>query len=325
MRCRLSLIITVCLTALTCAAAPPAPATSATATSATAPATQAAAQRLINLAPRLSNADPATRSFDTLVTLGPDLLGLSIRAIYQAPDRYACYVFDPSDGTPIVVVADNKLLAYDPADGVLLWGNNASAKLTLEFAEKKLNLDFDYNAHEKPPAKSCNFVIDIKSLAQAPAESQVRPGPGRTSVLRRISKRGTIMQFLIDVDASPPVQQVRMMSPDGRIALAIDPVRLNQAIDPRLFSMPSRKSLEKDFVVKDVPGEGIFAQLKGAKSQLQALMIPLAQKDAELRAKIDKAMPHLIDWAQVAKNDKIMAPKLRTLFHYAMPSTQPAE
>jgi hypothetical protein len=327
MRSGLSFIIVVWLTVLVCAAAPPAPPAPSAPPAPPATATQAAAQRLIDLAPRLTNADPVTRSLDAVVTLGPDMLGLSIRTIYQAPDHYAWYVIDPSDGTPIVAVADGKLVAYDPADGVLLWGNNASARLTLEIAEKKLNLDFGYDAREKPPPKPWNIVMDIKSLAQAPARSEVRsvPGPGGRSILRRISQRGNILEFLIDADASPPVQRVQMISPHGQLILAIDAVRLNQAIDPRLFSMPSRKALEKDFVVKDLPGDGVFAKLKGLKSEIQSLTIRPAQKNPWLRAKFEKDVPNLIDWAKAAENDKIMAPKLRTLFRVAMPSTQPAE
>jgi hypothetical protein len=277
---------------------------------ATGTATAELARRLSALVPVLDTADASIHSLDASVTVGTMLV---IRAVYQAPDRFALYLIDRHDDTPIAVAADQKLLVYDAPDGALLWSGNASSTLALKNGGKNIALNVGFHTNNKKPPTPFSYVLEMKTLLNAPGEA--RPQVTKLEDGRRmlhVQREHGEMQFLIDPQRAQACRRVRYVNLKGMTLFMIDHIRVNQAIDPKLFAMPPRPRLDENFTVEDWPGNGIFQSLGGMTAFIQLVTVRLSQHDTKERARIDKLFR--IDWENVAASDRTIAPALRKIF-----------
>jgi hypothetical protein len=308
------------LSAAACAsAAPPAP---------PAATTQSLEQRMIDLAPVLSIDDPRTKSLDVqakIDTGGPQFFA---RALYEAPDRHAIYFSDPRDGTPLCIVAEDRLIIYDPIDGVLRVAEKMSGALTLAVLDGKLNLNFGFQPLDKQPWA---IKFDVPSLLENVRTTAVEDLGGGIYGLRQRTPSGRLLYAAIDPRRPCPYLRLEMLSGE-KGGLFIDPIRRNEPIDPAAFDVPSNAQLGRRMPVKPFPGDGFFGRIRASHAFMQILSARFAVDDPQLRANLGPNEAARIDWAKVKANDAKFAPVLRELFPLATaapsggaaPATKPA-
>jgi hypothetical protein len=283
-----------------------------------APATaQSLEQKLIDMAPVLSSGDKAIQSLDLQVVLSlPQGPPLSIRTLYKAPDRFAAYVCDARDGTPLFAAAQGRMLMYDPGEGALRETKSAPQ---FEFVQKeKLSLNFGWSA-DKPPS----VLMDLSSLIRAAVKSSARELGGGRYLLTQTTRRGNVQESEIDQARAFGFTRVRLVN-----AMELYPLRVNEPIDESLLSLPPAEKLQSEFTVLTWPAPIAEANAQGIQAFAQLAVIRMAALNPQEQAKLGQKLPG-VDWEKVRSNDARYAPRLRELFPGAMvaepASTKPAE
>lgn len=289
----------------------------ATAAVAAPPATtQSLEQRMIDLAPVLSIDDPQTKSLDVQMVIGGGKQQMMVRALYGGDGESALYISDPTDGTPLLVIAGGRLIAYDPIDGVLRTADNASASLHIRQEGKEFKFDIGFAARrsDKPP-KPWTMKVDLASIVKRSDRSDVQDLGGGTYGLRQRGEK-SILYAAIDPERSCPYLRLEITDGKGE-GIVLDPVRRNEPVDPSAFAPPTRDELAKRIPVREWPGDGILARAEGMQAMMLIILARIYADDPKMRAELRQNWVTRVNWAKVKENDEKFAPILGELFPLA--------
>jgi hypothetical protein len=278
------------------------------------PTTQSLEQRMIELAPMLSIDDPQTKSLDVQMVMNTGTTQMLFRGLYEGPDRHAIYISDPRDGTPLCIVVDDRIIIYDPIEGVLRVAENGTASLELKAQDDELHFNFGF---DRKSQKSWLIAIDLASIVRGGQGSAVEDlGSGIYGLRQRGSEEASQLYAIIDPRRTCPYLRVELIR-DGKPAITIDPLTRNEPIDQTAFSIPSNQKLAEHIPIEPGMANGILAVARGPQVFAQILLARIAPDDHVLRANLDRNWPIRVDWEKVRKNDARFAPILRELFPLA--------
>ena len=167
------------------------------------------AEQLIRLAPTIECPAGLYRNAEIGGYMdGSNSLSFVFRVRYQAPDNFALYIADSSDGTPLVVYNNKQLFVYDATVGALLYLSDASFRYTFHFAEGTFIHKFFFGRSTEP----CKILVDLKSLYDRQSDGDVvaRVDDGKFRLTRRLPE-GMSFVSLVDPSRRCPFMQIALM------------------------------------------------------------------------------------------------------------------
>jgi hypothetical protein len=260
---------------------------------------------LIKLAPVIDSSDRALRSIEVRGSIKGDSTHLRFRAIYRAPDQHALLLADASDGTPLVFVAERRMLIYDPVRPAVLRMEHARSTLILRSKgdAPRLNYSFGASTHDGEPSE---LVLDLRSICGLPAvEERVVEDANGGYRLFRTDAEGVTTACSIDPRRKTPCASLKVF-PKGHLepSVFIDRIEVDGALRDEDFRFPETARLAGKIAVKDWPGDGVWDALGEVPSMIRAYEARLGANHPGMRKSVRFAALKGIRWDQVRENDR---------------------
>jgi hypothetical protein len=288
-------------------------------------ASEPTADDLIKLAPVLDSSDPKCRSIEFSGCMkGGDGVLLKFRSTYLAPGQHALFFSDGFDDTPILLVADRKIMFYDPVIPAILLSDNISLITSVKAEGEKLKLDWDF---QKSKAKTERIKtdllrVDLKSILDGDTDREViKTGENNYRlILAKQAKEPCWVEATFDITKPSPCTSIRMIERESHEAVfCFDRIILNGNVGGEEFRFPAKDRLPEHLKVKDWPGDGFLANLGGLAMVTRACYARAGANHPSVRKSIK--LPGLwgIHWDQIKANDAKYSAVLKRLIPSADP------
>ena len=261
---------------------------------------------LISLAPVIDIADPQCNSAEISASIrggvGENRIDLRFRAVYAKPDRYALVVSDGSDATPLLWLAGDNAILYDPTRPAVFWLANAKPLFFVRLCDEKLEFGFAVGM------SAANIQCDVKSiLAVSRRNSTVERTAQGSYRMALTSWHGDYRVATIDPASASPYRRVEIFVPGQSYAqFSLDRMSTNENVDEKDFQFPERAALAAHVNIQDWPSGNVIDAVNGPAIVYRAIFARLAMRASNVRDLIPE-----IDWDQAAENDRVYSKAIR--------------
>jgi hypothetical protein len=234
---------------------------------------------------------------------------LTFRAIYRAPDKYALFVNDGLDGTPLLFASDRKMFIYDPVQPTVVYTTDTGIDLSMR--QEGDTLIFRCGTTKN---KASNVLLDVKSFFSGPGKNDkiVKVGD-RKYRLTRTTERGNFWVASIDLEESCLFTKIELIEQGCTESfLCINKICINGIIKDDQFAFPKKERLAERISVIDLPDDGLQKHLN-AMTLMRASYARAAAAQPGLREAIKPPVFSGIDWDRVKENDKKISQVLRDI------------
>src|SRR5262249_50118052 len=228
------------------------------------------------------------------------LADLMFRAIYRAPDKYALFINDGADGTPLLFASDRKMFIYDPIRPAILYCTDVGIGFTFRQEGDRLRLRW-----AGAQVEASNVLLDVKSVFGAPIGTDwVVKIADRKYRLTRTSERGNLLVASVDLAESCPFSKLEFIGQsDDNFLISIDKCTINKRIEDVQFAFPKKERLAEQIRVIDWSGDSSLKRHDEMAAIMRASYARAAATQPELGAVIPLPGFSEIDWERVKMND----------------------
>ena len=277
--------------------------------------------------PKLGLEEKGVTNFSFRGVLAPEQFKLAFAVTARQTSDVSMTVYDPRDGTPIIVGRGKRLLIYDPMSAEVMLAT-AWPGLKLELvppppgsapdAQSRLNVWFGFNT----VASNSVTVADLKGLlGHASAKYELRPsGADGALSLAGFTKDDSRIVFRIEPGrADGPFAQMEVYSKEqgDKPFLRVDDIRVNTSLEDDVFRFPEEAVKASGLSIRELKADGFFGCMMDMGRIGKALMVRfgLSSLDAKERdALARKLMLGTVDWNGVRQRDAAMSQALRRIF-----------
>lgn len=280
----------------------------------------------IQKTPVLSLKTRGVNSYQLKYALQIEDVLLGIRVYAEKPDHYTFVLFDPSDGTPIMVGYDNKVMFYDPTnDEILLMDGHPLFQVKLEGRKpskedqstRSLTVKFGFSDKANPDDPK---VIDLPSLLDFGHTKNVvkRIKNGNYIVAAKDEKGYLTIAYVEDAANRPRLRGVGLYSPDQKSPmLSFTDIQWNEKIPRMLLSFPDKKLRASGLKIHHVDKEesaSYFGMAKLYKAILARFVVSTGIVDMGKANEFEKLFKTAVDWKRIKARDKEVSTKLKSIF-----------
>jgi hypothetical protein len=273
---------------------------------------QRSAEELIRLAPTVKSGDPKFNRIEIGGYIdGQDFMHLLFRVQYRAPDRYALFVADGDDKTPIICFNNSQLLMYNAVDSFVLYLSNASFSYTLGFMEGKFSHRFLIARSDEP----CGILFDVKSLydRQGLGDAVARTGGGPFRLTRKL-EGGKSFVSLVDPSRRCPFTEIALMKVDSdEPFLLIRELSVNEDARWVWPAFPRKDVLAGRLELKDWSSDAKFGESAVLEFMARSLLARPAIRYKAARQSYEQQFGVRNDWNKVEENDRRLSRSIREL------------
>jgi hypothetical protein len=217
---------------------------SAVAVAADPPTTQPTADELIRLVPKVSLNDPLFKTFHlNMEVRAGKMNGQKWEIFYERPDRFSFLMSDLKDGTPYVMMVNEKVLLYDAIQQTVILGR-ADAN-SIQIVNRAGNhLDFHWVFDATP---TNDLEIDVNSFFSGIACTVSGERDG-TFKLSGVSTKGTEIVAYIDRSKPCPCTRLELGAGEKEPILRFD-LAANETTPAFAWRFPTSKSFDQKLSV----------------------------------------------------------------------------
>ncbi|GAB4278660.1 MAG: hypothetical protein Kow0029_22130 [Candidatus Rifleibacteriota bacterium] len=258
--------------------------------------------------------DIAALKIDMKMNL-PLPMQIVVQLRYLKPDQYSIHVFDGSDNTPMLVVADKMAMINDPVSESLMLVASAGVAFDLAPQGDQYTANFAFNL---PVDNRINdrIKMDFESLF------------GRVCIDEKLEViEPGIMKYSGKTKQKSFCSAVFVASPSislSSLSLFVEGEKEPVLEFTRISTLPFKLKNEFTFPKKELENSGVkFQKIENAgmldtmmiiSAVMKAVFSRAALKNAKLRAEIEKSLSIKPDWEKMQENDAARNEILKELF-----------
>jgi hypothetical protein len=270
------------------------------------------AEELIRLAPTLKSGDGKYSSIEISGYVdGESFMRFDFHVRHRAPDRYALYLADGSDNTPVIYFDNGKLLMYNAVEGAVLYLSNASFNYTFCFEEAKFSHRFAVSRSDEP----CSILFDVKSLydREGMEDTVTRADDGMFRLTRKLMG-GKSLVALVDPSRRCPFRQIAVLKVDSdKPFILVRELSVNEDVHGAWPVFPPKDVLAEKVALKDWSSDAQFGGLAVSEFMARSLLARPAIRDKEAREYYERRFGAPKDWSHVEGNDRRISQSIREL------------
>lgn len=274
-----------------------------------------------DLIKRVKVLSPEEAGFSSLVVEssyfgGPDAV-VNFRLLFQGPESYAFFMLDGFDGTPLLVVAQENALLYDPMKDHLLHTGNTGVLFRVGFEKDQfvLNGAFQQGTRASKPVIRNTVVIDLPAiLDQMRIDLRSEQSPQGDYVLSGHTVRQGYCEAHIDPAAAVPLTRMAIYPRGHRTPIfAFNRIEANTHIDGSRLAFPMDRLRASGLPVREMlPGEIENADMSHVA---KAIFLRSALRHPERRGEVVQMGFRDVPWSTMRERDPRVSSALRELFH----------
>ncbi len=229
---------------------------------------------------------------------------------WTRPDDFGMILVDPASCTPVVFIAEKRLLLYDTASATVWLADDAVPNFVLGVDDNKFVINYGFASNKK-----ANVTIDLPSLFRDSQEPKLAKLDNRIWQMTLVSKSGNT-KVLANFNAAqtwPLVDMEIRFAKDDSLLLAVKDISINGPVTERLRKFPSANHFPAELKVQRMAVE----EVKGYADGLQVVirLMRAVGGQAAIRNATVRDFPFFsnVDWDQAALADAKIAPALRSL------------
>ena len=280
------------------------------------------AEALLALAPRIALDHLDYETLHIALSAKPSPM-LSFELWVERAKHFALIVRD-ADQTPLSVHLDHHALIYDAPDGVVLWGEDESVRLTFEDHGPARGLDIGVNYDT---ATENGGLVDVKSVLDAESALSTTDEPDGSYTLVGSTPKSTLTAR-VDPKQLCAFQRLELKSNAAPTIFLSLTIAANEPLPLKRWAFPSREHMMKSKVrVIAVPDLLPDPKRRYMEGSVRSVLWRLALRDREARKKYENMLPANPDWAAAARTDATLSRVMRTLVNQitTAPATQAAD
>jgi len=285
------------------------------------PAGKPDARELLKSIPVLTDKDEKIESLFLTMTFRVNLqeqqVGLSVRVLYQRPDKYWLCVMDKA-GVPLFLAAQGRMLNFDSLRQKVLSApaRGRTAFQCMGTAKGRMASGFGIMLPKEGEEEKPAINVDIASLFAGFEDRLTATPKDKTVILSTITDLGNELRaYLVPGTPFPCIAFEGQMKDEKEPMFEVR-MTVNKPTDVVQFLLPDLPALKKHVDVEETPDKagGLMAALDVFQNFLQTMMniamVRLLPAGPEGRAEVEKTLKQKIDWDAVKEFDRKLAEAL---------------
>lgn len=266
-------------------------------------AQEPSAAELRKLAGAISSRDPNVRSIKIRGHYRCGPCRLSFTSLYRAPDQFALRVESGAESRPLFFVSGGQMILYNPVENAVVYANPACFLLSFRSTDNRVQISVDVDNAAAPS----ELTVDVRSLFGCRATREhVAVAERGTFRFTRVSEAGNSLVALVDPGRRCPFGQISLIpQEEGGLELRIDEMSVDEGVDEKLPSFPSKAALVKRLPLID------WAGIENRKKDAFGILVNhficghLAMEDEGIRQDYEKRRGARLNWEVVKAKDRI--------------------
>jgi hypothetical protein len=265
---------------------------------------------LIGIAPTVRSSDRGRHCIKLLSTTTASSYGqLSFLAMYQAPDRFFLCIADGHDGTPIVYLCDNHLLAYNAIEGRLLYLSNAR----FDYAFGMKSGIFSQTCEVMKSGEPSKILVDVRSLYERKAKrDDLTENNGGGFRLSRTLGDGKSFVAIIDPSRRCPFTRLELSEAGSEVPLLlVRELSVDEDVRDPWPLFPPKSRWAGLLAIEDLSIDTLPNNLAISEFMQRCLCARAAVAKESLREAYQLHFGGQTDWSKVELIDREMSREIR--------------
>ena len=253
-------------------------------------------------------------SFDLEMNL-PLPLNLLCQVRYAASDSYSLRVFDKSDMTPVLVVADKKAMIYDPISAAVTVVKPVGAFFELVPQGNQFNANFAFNMPVEGKINN-KINLDLVSLfGRVKSDLKGVKGEDGISFSGTTSQDARCEAVFETEGAKNSVKSFKLYVKDNEIpVLSFNKILFDVEVSADWFLYPEVELASSGLDITSYQDPGAFSAVIVASQVMKAIFARTAIANEPIRSEIEKMLMVSPNWEEISEKDRMNSVELRKLF-----------
>jgi hypothetical protein len=238
---------------------------------------------------------------------------------YRQPNKYALFVFDARDMTPLFIITQRKALFYDPSNYCLVSFRNVGVNFVVDMDEKNLRINFSYNhstSESKVEIKNILEVDLVSILNEVTVNTKGEIMKGGWYSFSGETKEGSRFFAFVNPSSTVPFSKIAIYQKnDTTPSLLFNRIEANVGVTDYIFQFPAKSLLEQGLCVIETGVEELgFVDLLSIV--VRTFFIRSALISPDQRSDVGRLGLGHLDWSEIKKRDKEISRVLRKVFSF---------
>lgn len=275
------------------------------------------ASEIKDLARVISAAKSDYSSLAIEILLAPPGYKFRCHVYYEKPDKYALYVLDGTDMTPIFIIAQRNALLYDPSKDNLILFRNVGVNFVIAMDKEQLQVICGYlHRTKKSKVEFADILkVDLVSiLNNVTANLKIDRMEGDKYAFSGETREGGKLLALVDQSAAVPFTRMAIYQKNETAPLLVlNRIEGNVEVEDSTFQFPEKDMIDHRLNIKEIGIEELgFVDHLSLIARI--LFIRSALRFPEMRSDLTPLGLDNLDWSEIEKRDEKVSPVLRKLF-----------
>jgi hypothetical protein len=235
---------------------------------------------------------------------------------YRKPDKYALYIFDARDMTPVFIIAQTIAIFYDPLKYCLVSFRNVGVNFVIGMDENDLKFicSFNYREVESKPEINNILEVDLVSiLDEVTINTKSETTKGEYAFSGETNEGSRFFAF-VNPSSTVPFSKIAIYQKNDTIPLLVlNRIEADGEIADSIFQFPEKRLLGQGLCLIETGVEDLgFVDLLSVV--VKTFFIRSALLSSEQRSDLGRLGFGHLDWSEIKKRDKVASRALRKVF-----------
>ncbi len=252
--------------------------------------------------------------FDMKMDL-PMPLHIICQVRFVAPGSYTLRVFDASDKAPIMILADQKGIIYDPLSASVTMVEPVGTLFEMLPKGDQFVANFAFTMPNDKDEISNRIDIDLSSLFKKADRNTTASETNGTIFFSGVSEQGSKCKAEFDSKFIDMPRRLEVLTKENPLpVLSFDKFFRNEKIEKKWFVFPSEKLAKCGAKIETLKNGGIINTVMIVQKVMKAVFSRSAIKNVQLREQIEKMFFTKPDWKKIQAEDEKAAKQLKSVF-----------
>ena len=269
---------------------------------------------LADAVPSLSNSNGKTTRLRFTLELSYEFVRFTSKCFWRAPNDFRMIVTTGKKSTPVVFLANRKMMIFDVATKQLLIVNEARSRITVKATDANVRID-----HEVEQSKNDSEVkLDLRSFLNNVSLESARIEKNRSGGWRLTAPSTSgeeSLQATFDGNAPHRMRSVelRTTGKESQLFFSLRDISVDEEINERWPAFPKVDSIPKG--IKVVHASEIKGNTFNRVSEFSRLFFRTISAQAAIETPKLRELPILrdVDWQEAASQSDKYGPELKSL------------
>jgi hypothetical protein len=245
----------------------------------------------------------------------PMPLNILCQIRYQAPASFSLHVFDSFDLTPIMIVANQKAVIYDPMNGSVSLLQKAGAVFELKPQGDQYTANFAFNAPVDGKVNN-SFFLNFETLFQRVEKNvQVKKQKSGKIYFSGLTAKDSKCTAVYKKADYVPFSEINIFVNEIKTpVLKFSKIEIDEKTDKNWFQLDVKKLKACGIKIYELKEVGMLDVVAIASSIMKSVFARSAFRQKELREKIEQMIGQIPNWEKIAEFDKQNSQKLKKVF-----------